>query len=120
MAGALAVNWYLPKQYTATTSVLVDVRSPAEFTGEVLAPPGLQETAQRGGHVPGAKNIPWLGDFGKPKGRGERVVTGSGTTYIATELQDLLLRVPNIPHSSAPDGTDASGNVYFGLHGGLG
>ena len=39
---------------------LVDVRSPAEFTGEVLAPPGLQETAQRGGHVPGATNIPWL------------------------------------------------------------
>jgi thiosulfate/3-mercaptopyruvate sulfurtransferase len=41
-------------------SALVDVRSPAEFSGEVLAPPGLQETAQRGGHVPGAKNIPWL------------------------------------------------------------
>jgi thiosulfate/3-mercaptopyruvate sulfurtransferase len=41
-------------------NALVDVRSPAEFTGEVLAPPGLQETAQRGGHVPGAKNVPWL------------------------------------------------------------
>jgi thiosulfate/3-mercaptopyruvate sulfurtransferase len=40
--------------------VLVDVRSPAEFSGEVLAPPGLQETAQRAGHVPGAKNVPWL------------------------------------------------------------
>jgi len=39
---------------------LVDVRSPQEFTGEVLAPPGLQETAQRGGHIPGAKNVPWL------------------------------------------------------------
>ena len=38
---------------------LVDVRSPAEFTGEVLAPPGLMETAQRGGHIPGAANIPW-------------------------------------------------------------
>lgn len=38
---------------------LVDVRSPAEFTGEILAPPGLQETAQRGGHIPGAVNIPW-------------------------------------------------------------
>jgi thiosulfate/3-mercaptopyruvate sulfurtransferase len=38
---------------------LVDVRSPAEFTGEVIAPPGMTETAQRGGHVPGAKNIPW-------------------------------------------------------------
>jgi thiosulfate/3-mercaptopyruvate sulfurtransferase len=41
-------------------AALVDVRSPQEFTGEVLAPPGLQETAQRGGHIPGAKNVPWL------------------------------------------------------------
>jgi thiosulfate/3-mercaptopyruvate sulfurtransferase len=39
--------------------VLVDVRSPAEFTGEILAPPGLSETAQRGGHIPGAVSIPW-------------------------------------------------------------
>ncbi len=39
--------------------VLVDVRSPAEFTGEVIAPPGMTETAQRAGHIPGAKNIPW-------------------------------------------------------------
>jgi thiosulfate/3-mercaptopyruvate sulfurtransferase len=38
---------------------LVDVRSPQEFTGEILAPPGLMETAQRGGHIPGAANIPW-------------------------------------------------------------
>jgi thiosulfate/3-mercaptopyruvate sulfurtransferase len=38
---------------------LVDVRSPAEFTGEILAPPGLSETAQRGGHIPGAANVPW-------------------------------------------------------------
>ena len=37
---------------------LVDVRSPQEFTGEVIAPEGLQETAQRGGHIPGAKNVP--------------------------------------------------------------
>ena len=38
---------------------MVDVRSPAEFSGEILAPPGLPETCQRGGHVPGARNIPW-------------------------------------------------------------
>jgi len=38
---------------------LVDVRSPEEYSGEILAPPGLQETAQRGGHVPGAKNVSW-------------------------------------------------------------
>jgi len=38
---------------------LVDVRSPQEFTGEILAPPGMNETCQRGGHIPGAANIPW-------------------------------------------------------------
>lgn len=38
---------------------LVDVRSPQEFTGEILAPPGLPETCQRGGHIPGSRNVPW-------------------------------------------------------------
>jgi thiosulfate/3-mercaptopyruvate sulfurtransferase len=39
---------------------MVDVRSPAEFSGELLAPANLpQEGAQRGGHVPSAKNVPW-------------------------------------------------------------
>src|SRR5262249_39722685 len=38
---------------------LVDVRSPDEFTGKVIAPPGMSETAQRGGHIPGAKSVPW-------------------------------------------------------------
>ena len=41
-------------------SVLVDVRSPKEFSGELLAPENLpQEGAQRGGHIAGAINIPW-------------------------------------------------------------
>lgn len=41
-------------------SGLVDVRSPKEYSGELLAPENLpQEGAQRGGHIPGAKNIPW-------------------------------------------------------------
>lgn len=40
--------------------VLVDVRGPKEFSGEILAPPEYPtEHAQRGGHIPGAKNIPW-------------------------------------------------------------
>jgi thiosulfate/3-mercaptopyruvate sulfurtransferase len=40
--------------------VLVDVRSPAEFTGEITAPPEYpNEHAQRGGHIPGAVNVPW-------------------------------------------------------------
>jgi len=39
---------------------LVDVRGPKEFTGEVTAPPEYpNEHAQRGGHIPGAQNIPW-------------------------------------------------------------
>lgn len=38
---------------------LVDVRSPDAFTGKVIAPPGMGETAQRGGYIPGAANIPW-------------------------------------------------------------
>lgn len=39
---------------------LVDVRSPKEFSGEILAPPEYPtEHAQRGGHIPGAVNIPW-------------------------------------------------------------
>ncbi len=53
---------------------LVDVRSPDEFTGKILAPPGLQETAQRGGHIPGASNIPWskaVNEDGTFKAQGE-------------------------------------------------
>ena len=42
-----------------SAKVLVDVRSPAEYSGEIVAPPGLPETAQRCGHIPGAANIPW-------------------------------------------------------------
>src|ERR1700729_1601714 len=39
---------------------LVDVRSPAEFSGKLLAPAHLpQEQSQRGGHIPTAKNVPW-------------------------------------------------------------
>ena len=41
------------------TFSLVDVRSADEYSGKLLSPPGLQETCQRGGHVPGAFNIPW-------------------------------------------------------------
>jgi thiosulfate/3-mercaptopyruvate sulfurtransferase len=39
---------------------LVDVRSVDEFTGKVIAPPGMSETAQRAGHIPGAANVPWV------------------------------------------------------------
>ena len=44
----------------ASGTALIDVRSPKEFSGELLAPENLpQEGAQRGGHVPGAANVPW-------------------------------------------------------------
>jgi thiosulfate/3-mercaptopyruvate sulfurtransferase len=42
-----------------TNAQLVDVRSIDEFTGKIIAPPGMTETAQRAGHIPGAANIPW-------------------------------------------------------------
>ncbi|MFM9105630.1 MAG: sulfurtransferase, partial [Chloroflexota bacterium] len=51
--------------------VLIDVRSPAEFSGELLAPAHLpQEGAQRGGHIAGAQNVPWspaVGEDGRFK-----------------------------------------------------
>ena len=63
---------------TAGGTRLVDVRSPDEFSGKILAPPGLSETAQRGGHIPGAKNIPWA-----------RAVNEDGTFKPADELRQL-------------------------------
>ncbi len=38
---------------------LVDIRSPAEFNGEIFAPEGVQELSVRAGHIPGAINVPW-------------------------------------------------------------
>lgn len=64
---------------------LVDVRSPDEFTGKILAPPGLNETCQRGGHIPGASNIPWVqavnedGTF-KPYDELRTIYSGKGVT----------------------------------------
>lgn len=58
----LAYRAFLNQAQNAMTSpgfAMVDVRSPDEFSGKILSPPGLPETCQRGGHIPGAKNIPW-------------------------------------------------------------
>ena len=57
---------------------LVDVRSPAEFSGEVIAPPGMSETAQRAGHIPGAVSAPWA-----------QTVNEDGTFKSADELREL-------------------------------
>jgi thiosulfate/3-mercaptopyruvate sulfurtransferase len=58
---------------------LVDVRSPQEYSGELIAMAGYeQEGAQRGGHIPGAASIPWA-----------QAVNEDGTFKSADELQEL-------------------------------
>ena len=64
---------------------MIDVRSPQEFTGEILAPPGLPETCQRGGHIPGARSVPWgkaCNDDGtfKSAGRIEKLYGAEGVS----------------------------------------
>jgi thiosulfate/3-mercaptopyruvate sulfurtransferase len=69
-----------------TGGAIVDVRSPAEFSGELLAPPHLpQEHAQVPGHIPGAANIPWAtaaredGSFRSPEEL-RRIYSEAGVT----------------------------------------
>src|SRR3954462_469470 len=58
---------------------LVDVRPPAEFSGELIAMAGYeQEGAQRAGHIPGAASVPWA-----------QAVKGDGTCKSAEELREL-------------------------------
>ena len=61
-----------------STAQLVDVRSLDEFTGKVIAPPGMTETAQRGGHIPGAVSVPWA-----------QAVNEDGTFKTAEALKQL-------------------------------
>ena len=62
------------------THNLIDVRSPDEFTGKVIAPPGMTETAQRAGHIPGAASVPW-----------STAVRPDGTFKSADELRTIYL-----------------------------
>jgi thiosulfate/3-mercaptopyruvate sulfurtransferase len=76
-----SIRAYLPQVQQAMTSKshdMVDVRSPQEFTGEILSPPGLPETCQRGGHIPGARSIPWA-----------QACNEDGTFKTADQLKDL-------------------------------
>jgi thiosulfate/3-mercaptopyruvate sulfurtransferase len=58
---------------------LVDVRSPGEFSGELISAPGYeQEGAQRAGHIPGAVNVPWA-----------QAVREDGTFKSVEELEQL-------------------------------
>jgi thiosulfate/3-mercaptopyruvate sulfurtransferase len=57
-----SIRAFLPQVQQAQkagNTIMIDVRSPQEFSGEILAPPGLPETCQRGGHIPGAHSVPW-------------------------------------------------------------
>jgi thiosulfate/3-mercaptopyruvate sulfurtransferase len=77
----LSLRALLPQVQAAqqkNAAKLVDVRSPQEFTGEILAPPGLPETCQRGGHIPGARSIPWA-----------KAANDDGTFRNADELKKL-------------------------------
>ena len=65
---------------------LVDVRSGDEYSGKLLSPPGLPETCQRGGHIPGALNIPWGNN-----------VNDDGTFASASDLMNLYRRVGITP-----------------------
>ncbi len=69
---------------------LVDVRSPDEFTGKVIAPPGMSETAQRGGHIPGAKGVPW-----------SMAVNQDGTFLSAEALRSLYLEQKGVDPKKA-------------------
>ena len=72
-------DYVLSVASSANTVGLVDVRAPAEFSGEILAPAHLpQEGSQRGGHIPGASNIPWAS-----------AVAEDGTFKTVEELRDL-------------------------------
>jgi thiosulfate/3-mercaptopyruvate sulfurtransferase len=70
----------------ADDRALVDVRSPGEYAGDLIAPPGYeQEGAQRAGHIPTAESIPWasaVNDDGTFKSVGElrELYGGKGVT----------------------------------------
>lgn len=59
-------------------TMLVDVRTPEEYRGEILSPPGWNESVQRGGHIPGALNIPW-----------NQVVESTGRFKSEDELREI-------------------------------
>jgi thiosulfate/3-mercaptopyruvate sulfurtransferase len=70
---------YVHGSIGAAGKTLVDVRSPQEYSGELLAPPGYEsEGAQRGGHIPSAQSIPWA-----------HAVNDDGTFKSADDLSKL-------------------------------
>ena len=90
-------------------AALVDVRSPGEYAGDLIAPPGYeQEGAQRAGHIPTAVSIPWAS-----------AVRDDGTFKSADELRELYGG-----KGVSPDGSvtaycrigERSAHTWFVLH----
>ena len=74
-----AYRGYVLEIIDSSENELVDVRSPQEYSGELISPPGYeQEGAQRGGHIPKARSIPWA-----------QAVRDDGTFKSADELKAL-------------------------------
>ncbi|MDQ2622999.1 MAG: sulfurtransferase [Actinomycetota bacterium] len=90
---------------------LVDVRSPQEFSGELISPPGYeQEGAQRGGHIPGAVSVPW-----------SQAVQEDGTFKSADDLRDLYGGRGVLPDDDGPIIAycrigERSAHTWFVLH----
>ena len=90
-------------------TALVDVRSPQEYRGELLAPPNMpQEGAQRGGHIRGAVNVPWA-----------TAVAENGTFKPVDELREIYGNVgitgdnPVITYCRIGE---RSAHTWFALH----
>ncbi len=93
---------------TGRGAQLVDIRSPAEYSGQILAPAGVEELSVRAGHIPGAVNIPW-----------GRAVNEDGTFKSERELRRLYA-------SEGIDGSETiitycrigerSSHTWFALH----
>ena len=82
---------FVKSRLEKSTFGLVDVRSVDEYTGKIIAPPNMPETAQRAGHIPGAANIPWgqaVAEDGtyKSKEELEKLYGGKGITSDKQEL----------------------------------
>ncbi|MFP4549821.1 MAG: sulfurtransferase [Spirochaetales bacterium] len=87
---------------------LIDIRSPAEYSGQILAPAGVEELSIRAGHIPGAVNVPW-----------GRAVNEDGTFKSAAELRRLYESVgvdgsqPIITYCRIGE---RSSHTWFALH----
>jgi thiosulfate/3-mercaptopyruvate sulfurtransferase len=89
-----------------SSTKIIDVRSPQEFSGEIIAAPGYeQEGAQRAGHIPGAKSIPW-----------SQAVREDGTFKSTDELGELYGFTDGEPIIAYCRIGERSAHTWFVLH----